>query len=121
MAVFASRRSTASNTVALQKNQEKALDKFSGAVRLAAPDARQNAPCGPPERRSSVWCTQHDSGEVLAPPRASTALSQARKTAWYNHTMQIETLPCIARLSDSDLVARVKNLAGREREAMAEI
>src|SRR2546422_628872 len=31
-----------------QKNQKKALDKFSGAVWLAAPDARQNARCGPP-------------------------------------------------------------------------
>src|SRR5205809_1053268 len=60
-------------------------------------------------------------GGASAPPRASTAVSQAQKTAWYNHTMQTETLSCIARLSDSELVARVKNLAGREREAMAEI
>src|SRR2546427_3264149 len=35
--------------------------------------------------------------------------------------MKTEILSSIARLSDSDLVARVKNLAGREREAMAEI
>src|SRR2546427_682167 len=35
--------------------------------------------------------------------------------------MKTEILSSIARLSDSDLVARVKHLAGREREAMAEI
>src|SRR6266571_9487523 len=105
----------------LSRKPEKVLDKFSGAVRPAAPDARQNARCGPPERRCSVWRAQHDSGSVSAPPRASTAVSLARKTAWYNDIMQTEILSSLARLSDSDLVARVKNLAGRERKTMAEI
>ena len=112
---------TAVQRRALKKTTKKALDKFSGAVRPAAPDARQNARCGPPERRCSVWCAQRDSGEVSAPPRASTAVSLARKTAWYNDIMQTEILSSLARLSDSELVARVKNLAGRERETMAEV
>src|SRR5438445_4227744 len=60
-------------------------------------------------------------GEVRAPPRASTAVSRARKTAWYKQVMIKTGLSSLARLSDSDLVARVKHLAGREREAMAEI
>src|SRR5881396_874016 len=38
-----------------------------------------------------------------------------------NDIMQTDTLSSIARLSDSELVTRVKHLAGREREAMAEI
>ena len=35
--------------------------------------------------------------------------------------MQTDILSSTARLSDSELVARVKRLAGRERETMAEI
>src|SRR5439155_20825900 len=75
--------------------------------------ARQNA-YAPPAR------TQRDSGGVSAPPRASTAVSRARKTAWYKHIMNTD-LSSLALLSDSELVTRVKHLAGREREAMAEI
>src|SRR2546428_3369325 len=75
--------------------------------------ARQNA-------AAHVRARNATPGEVSAPARASAAVSRARKTAWYKHIMKTD-LSSLARLSDSELVARVKHLAGRERDAMAEI
>src|SRR5205809_349184 len=79
------------------KKQEKKLDTVSGAFSVVRPDARQNARCGPPEGPCSRSRTQHDSGEVRASPRASEAVSRARKTAWYKQTMIKTDLSCHAR------------------------
>src|SRR2546425_12718406 len=112
MAVFASRRSTAPNTVALKKTRKKHLTSF-------------REQCGSPRRtRARMPAAAHQNAAArfgarnTTPKRSQRLRARLRpslwpeKTAWYNDIMQTEILSSLARLSDSELVARVKNLAG---------